>query len=83
MGGGVARCCTPNGATGWGGGSPTPGWPGNGEVMAGPMDGVERRDVGGLATTGVSFQFGMFVAFDGGGIDGEALKDLGGGGGAP
>jgi hypothetical protein len=48
-------------------------------VMAGPMEGVERREVGGLVTSGVSFQFGMFCAFDGGGIDGEALKDLGGG----
>ena len=44
------------------------------------IPGVPRREVGGLKKlSGISFQFVMFVAFDGAGIDGEELKLLGGG----
>ena len=43
--------------------------------------GVLRRDVGGLEKlSGISFQLFMFVAFEGGGIEGDALTFRCGGG---
>lgn len=42
--------------------------------------GVLRRDVGGLKkSSGVSFQLLMFLSLDGGAMEGDALRVLGGG----
>lgn len=43
-------------------------------MVAALIPGVPRREVGGLKKlSGVSFQFVIFVALDGGAIDGETL----------
>lgn len=45
-------------------------WFGKGEVIgAGPVPGVPRREIAGFVTMGVSFQFVMSLARDGGGTD--------------